>query len=70
MHDVGRPRENCVNHELETSDSDFSVTTPVIRKRVLSIASIKLTSHKTQCVQIFYGSTGAVNDRNDLSWRL
>ena len=62
MHDVGR--ENCVNHESEASDCDCSVTTPVIRKRVLSIASIKKTSHKTQCVQIFYGFTGAVKDRN------
>ena len=41
MHDVGRTRENCVNHELEASDCDFSVITPVIRERVLSIAPIK-----------------------------
>ena len=41
MHDVGRTRENCVNHESEASDCDVSVITPVIRKRVLSIASIK-----------------------------
>ena len=64
IHDVGRTRENCVNHESEASDCDCSVTTPVIRKRVLSIASIKKTSHKTQCVEIFYGFTGAVKDRN------
>ena len=58
MHDVGRTRQNCVNHELEASDCDFSVITPVIRER--SIIALVVT----QLFQLFKsGSEKTLSER-------